>query len=380
MVVLGVNASRARSGGAVAHILGVFSSKSINRPGQVCIHIWSYPELLKQLPSVPWIVKHTSPLGSSSILYQLWWEFWRLPTLLKFFGCNILLNIDAGSVCGFAPAVTMSRDMLSYEKGEIQRFGWGASRIRLLLLRYIQNSSFRRADGVIFLSKYAAEKIQEISGHVECFKLIPHGINTCFETSMPCRMPLPSDLVPIRLLYISNVDHYKHHCEVVEATKILRNRGFNVILSLVGGGHGGARKKLEEQINISDPDGKFVTLDEFLSPIDLKMYYSRSNVFIFASSCENLPNTLLEAMSTGAAIACSIRGPMPEILANGGLYFNPEDPYSIAKAVEDIIEDETTRSRIMMRSKMLASSFSWERCSRETLDFVEYVLNTSCVK
>ena len=71
---------------------------------------------------------------------------------------------------------------------------------------------------------------------------------------------------------------------------------------------------------------------------------------------------------------------MPEILANGGLYFNPEDPYSIANAVEDIIEDQPTRSRMMMQSKMLASSYSWERCARETLDFVEYILNTSSVK
>ena len=36
--------------------------------------------------------------------------------------CNILLNLDAGTVNNFSPSVTMSRDMLSYEPGEMERY------------------------------------------------------------------------------------------------------------------------------------------------------------------------------------------------------------------------------------------------------------------
>ena len=55
----------------------------------------------------------------------------------------------------------------------------------------------------------------------------------------------------------------------------------------------------------------------------------RAHLFVFASSCENMPNTLVEAMASGLPIACSDRGPMPEILRDGGTYFDPENEVTI---------------------------------------------------
>ena len=65
-------------------------------------------------------------------------------------------------------------------------------------------------------------------------------------------------------------------------------------------------------------------------------YLSKSNIFIFASSCENMPITLIEGMASGLPIACSDRGPMPEVLQDGGVYFNPEDCKSIVFAIEKL--------------------------------------------
>ena len=50
---------------------------------------------------------------------------------------------------------------------------------------------------------------------------------------------------------------------------------------------------------------------------------SKANLFIFASSCENMPNTLLEGMASGLPIACSDRGPMPETLQDRGILSMP---------------------------------------------------------
>ena len=35
-----------------------------------------------------------------------------------------------------------------------------------------------------------------------------------------------------------------------------------------------------------------------------------------------MPNTLVEAMASGLPIACSDRGPMPEVLGDGGVLFD----------------------------------------------------------
>ena len=51
---------------------------------------------------------------------------------------------------------------------------------------------------------------------------------------------------------------------------------------------------------------------------DLPDYYKGAKINIFASTCENCPNILLEAMSSGRPVFCSTHMPMPEF----GLHFD----------------------------------------------------------
>ncbi len=120
----------------------------------------------------------------------------------------------------------------------------------------------------------------------------------------------------------------------------------------------------------SDPRGEFVTQREFVPQADLPGYLAEADIFVFASSCENMPNTLVEAMAAGLPIACSQRGPMPEVLEDAGEYFDPEVPESIANALRKLMADPDLRRRLAVRAKRLAARYSWERCARETWSFL----------
>ena len=166
---------------------------------------------------------------------------------------------------------------------------------------------------------------------------------------------------------------YKHQWVVVEAISILRKNGFDLKLSLVGGGKGLAQKLLWDSIANLDPRGEFIEQVDFLPQVELPTHLARADLFIFASSCENMPNTLVEAMAVGLPIACSNRGPMPEVLADGGVYFDPYNAISIANAVKQIIESPLLRLKIAQRAKNLSTQYSWTRCSQETWEFVTEV-------
>lgn len=366
----GINASRARSGGAVAHLVGMLQEANPLDFGIDEVHVWSYSKLLASLPERPWLVKHASSAVDRSLLHQLWWERFSLSGELRASGCSILLNVDAGSVCRFRPAVTMSRDMLSYEPGEIERYGFSKARLRLIALRYVQNASLRAADGAIFLTRYASNMIQRSCDELGHVAYVPHGVGTSFQSTEHL-LPWPSERErSIRCLYISNVLPYKHQWHVVEAVAQLRKRGFELQLDLVGGGEGEAQARLERQIAESDPEGKFVTQHEFVPQYTLPDFLSRADLFIFASSCENMPNTLVEAMAVGLPIACSDRGPMPEVLQDGGVYFNPENPDSIAAAVMDLIINPDKRKQLAIRARDISRQYSWARCAHETFSFI----------
>lgn len=126
---------------------------------------------------------------------------------------------------------------------------------------------------------------------------------------------------------------------------------------------------LDKQRAISDPDNEYIKQYGFVTPEELAQHLSHADIFVFASSCENMPVTLIEAMAAGLPIASSNRGPMPEVLADGGVYFDPEDMDSIAMAIKKIVQDSLLRSTIATRAKELAMQYSWRRCAEETLAF-----------
>ena len=118
----------------------------------------------------------------------------------------------------------------------------------------------------------------------------------------------------------------------------------------------------------------FSNFKEFVPQSDLPLYLLDADIYIFASSCENMPNTLLEGMSAGLPIACSDRGPMPEILKDAGVYFDPEDTQSIFNSIRTLISDDSLREANRIKSTLLANNYSWERCSKETWVFLRKVI------
>ena len=373
-MIFGINAARARSGGAKTHLTGILNECGPTRHMFAEVHIWSYPALLNALPNQPWLIKHSPPELERSMAKQLYWERFSLPKALQQAGCNVLLNLDAGTVCRFRPAVTMSRDMLSYEPGEIKRFGLSKACLRLILLRYMQNSSLQAAEGVVFLTQYAAHMIQQSCGALSRVAIIPHGVGDAFKKAHPVQSWPLNNARPIRCLYVSPVWEYKHQCVVVRAIERLRRFGYEITLDFVGTGSDLALSKLKKQIKLSDPRGIFVHVIGHVPQSELANTLANADVFVFASSCENMPNTLLEAMSVGLPIACSNRGPMPEILQDGGVYFDPEDTVSIANAIEQIITDDGLRTRVSQQARALSGLFSWQQCTDKTLAFMAETL------
>ena len=373
-LVIGIDASRNRSGGAKVHLLGILKDGDPRAHGISEVHVWSYKALLDALPDAAWMIKHNPPELERSLIGQVWWQYNSLPKEARESNCEILLNTDAGSVCPFRPAVVMSRDMLSYEKGEMNRFGISPARLRLIMLKFIQARSMKRADGVIFLTDYASRVIQRTTGRLLCSSVIPHGVGVAFRQSASARAWLEEPGRMIRCLYVSNAAMHKHQWMVVRAIGELRKRGHNVSLSLAGEGSGRAQRLLEEEIARTDPRKDFVETIGFVPHDEIPKLLGKADLFVFASSCENMPNTLVEAMAAGLPIACSNRGPMPEVLEDGGVYFDPEDPVSIAAAIEKIIMHADLRISIAKRANTLSEQYSWARCATETWDFLRAVV------
>lgn len=369
---IGIDASRNRSGGAKIHLIGILKDIDFNNYNIDEVHVWSYKDLLDQLPNYPWLKKHAPFRKKTSLIKELYWQNRELPSILKKLNIGILLNTDAGSICYFNPSITMSRDMLSYEKGEMERFGISIARLRLFILKYVQKKSLLNADGAIFLTKYASSVIQKFTGKIKNYRIIHHGISEDFRINKEI---LDEDTGhKLKCIYVSNVTFYKHQWNVVRAFSLLKK--YNIELILAGSlGSGKAKKMLDKAIAEVDPKKEFICTTNQINHEKIPSLLNDSDIFIFASSCENMPNTLVEAMAAGMPIACSDRGPMPEILRDGGLYFDPENIDSIYEAISALVEDKNLRISLSKKSKNYSEEYSWKKCSKKTFNYLIEIYN-----
>ena len=125
--ILGINAARAGSGGAVAHLKGILSAAVMCDTNVEAIHVWCPKALVGVLPKDSRFNYHSPEMINGSLLSSILWERFKLPSELKGKNCAALLNVDAGSFCRFWPSVSMSRDMLSFEPKEMARYNFSRS-------------------------------------------------------------------------------------------------------------------------------------------------------------------------------------------------------------------------------------------------------------
>jgi glycosyltransferase involved in cell wall biosynthesis len=372
---LGIDASNIRAGGGVTHLVELLGAADPDSHGIDGVLVWGNRQTLAQLPTQPWLTVVHEPLLDRSFPLRLFWQATQLSQLAQN-SCDILF-VPGGSHFGsFRPLVTMSRNLLPFDRHERQKFGWSWINLRLSLLRLSQGYTFRRADGLIFLTKYACSAVMtQIKKNRGPLIIIPHGINRRF-----CLAPRPQKHIkdyaednPFRLLYVSDITVYKNQGQVAEGVARLKQAGLPIRLDLAGPAYPPALRHFHNITRRLDPEEKFIRYHGPVPYEELPNFYHRADMFVFASSCETISNTLLEAMASGLPIACSNRGPMPEVLGDAGVYFDPEKPDEIANALERLILGPALRAPLAQAAYERAQTYSWERCAHDTFAFLAQV-------
>jgi glycosyltransferase involved in cell wall biosynthesis len=370
---IGIDASNLRIGGGVTHLVELLSYAEPAKHSIAEIVVWGCSETLDLLANRPWLTKISIGSVNKDYLKRLLWQRLGLSGAVKKAKCDLLFVPGGNFLGGFHPAVTMSRNMLPFKWAELSRYGFSFMSLRLLILRQVQSYSFRAADGMIFLTSYAKDVVQQVTGKLSGnVAVIPHGMNLRFVRQPKVQYAISSYSAaqPFRLVYVSIIDVYKHQWQVVKAVDILRKEGFPLELELIGPSYAPAMARVKSALKASSDGGLWAHCRGKVPYTQLDDFYAAADMGIFASSCENMPNILLETMAAGLPVACSNRGPMPNVLGDAGVYFNPENPLEIASAIRQYLLSPELRANNARKSFEFSQRYSWKRCADETLAFL----------
>lgn len=166
-------------------------------------------------------------------------------------------------------------------------------------------------------------------------------------------------------LFVSTIEPRKNLINLIKAFNILKEKQkINHKLVLIGQ-KGWQYEAIFAEIENS-PYRKEIYHLGYLKDEELAIFYQQAEVFIYPSFYEGFGLPIVEAMTLGAPVVTSSLSSMPEVAGNGAVYINPYDLNSIVNGIDQVINYQDFREKLILQGKEKAKSYSWERVAKET--------------
>lgn len=102
----------------------------------------------------------------------------------------------------------------------------------------------------------------------------------------------------------------------------------------------------------------------FMTDEQITALYCASDAFLCPSKAEGFGLPALESMTCGTPVIASDMTSLPEVVGDGGILVNPDDPEDWISGIEEVLSNREKWSR---RALQQSEKFSWEKCGRETV-------------
>jgi glycosyltransferase involved in cell wall biosynthesis len=168
-------------------------------------------------------------------------------------------------------------------------------------------------------------------------------------------------------LYVARLEHPgKNHVRLIEAFELFRERTGSDWLLAFGGSDWHGAEAIHERIRRS-PACEAIRPLGFIPSEDLPILYSAAGAFVYPSLYEGFGLPPVEAMACGCPVICSGRGSLEEVVGNAAKIIDPENPGSMAEALQQLFASPDYRADLARLGLERARHFSWEQAARDTL-------------
>jgi glycosyltransferase involved in cell wall biosynthesis len=169
------------------------------------------------------------------------------------------------------------------------------------------------------------------------------------------------------ILYVGSLSKRKNISRMVEAAcRLARKRRFKFVFI------GDVSKSLAASVaHIPDDIASEIEfVGPVADPVELVSQYRNAKCFLFPSLYESSGLPPVEAMACGCPVLASDIPALKERCGDAALFCDPYDVDAITSGLERLMDDDALRSRLTTLGYQRATTFTWERCARETLNLI----------
>lgn len=232
----------------------------------------------------------------------------------------------------------------------------------------------KRTKLVITISRFVKKDIQEL------LKLPAEKIKVIYEAVEPGLLSGQKQnsfsIAKPYLLTVGNFYPHKNLKRLIFAwTKITAEKQWSNYRLIMVGPKDYFYRRLKKELKPKKILGK---VQFILHPSDqrLAVIYRNAAGLIFPSLAEGFGLPGLEAMALGCPVVCSDLPVFHEIYGDIPFYFKPTDVDDMAETIINSLEEPIGQKKErLVKGKLLAKTYSWEKCAKETLRTYENCLS-----
>ena len=235
----------------------------------------------------------------------------------------------------------------------------------------------KEADKIIAVSHSTKDDLTDLYAlPAEKIKVIHSGIESGLEKKEVAgeqkilirkKYNLPENFI----LYFGTLEPRKNLVGLIQSYEIFRRQtGSDKKYSLVLAGNSGW---LCDDIFVQARKSDFaqdIIFAGFVDPTDKVYLYDLASLFVYPSFFEGFGFPPLEAMACGVPVICSHTSSFPEVVSQAALTVDPYNFDEIAWAMKEVLTDKELGQDLVKDGLIRAKNFSWDKCARETLDYL----------
>ena len=308
------------------------------------------------------------------------WEQIELPKAAYREGCDVLhCTSNTGPIFCKVPLVTTLHDIIYLESISIfKKAGTWYQKLGNMYRRYFVPPVIKKSKKVITVSNYEKNRINKYFGFNDNrLTAIYNGVGDHFKkvtddkilSEVKTEFSLPDNF----FFFLGNTDPKKNTVGVLRAfaefNSVYPNKYHLVMLDY------DESELMRILQSIGTPElRQLIHLAGYVPNIKLPALISQSSIFLYPSLRESFGIPILEGMACGVPVITSNTSSMPEVAGeNAALIIDPFNPKEIARAMQNLVEDEMLAKVLTERGIERAKDFSWKEMAKNVLTLYEDV-------
>ena len=215
-----------------------------------------------------------------------------------------------------------------------------------------------RADRIIVVSRFVAGEVQRL------LEIPAERISVCPNGAPEWKGPPAVADATGYLLFVGTIEPRKNVGGLLDAYATLLARRADAPRLVIAGGADADAGALLAAID-RPPLAGHVEYRGYVRTDAREALFKGAQMLVLPSLEEGFGIPALEAMSAGVPVVVSNRGALPEVVGDAGLLIEPEDPESLAAALERLVGDPHLRANCARRGLDRARQFTWTQTARD---------------